>query len=164
MSETMRRPKDVSPEAWFWSGFDRSAGPDGCHPWTRGKPQGYGTINFRGRRYTTHRLAWILTHGALTTLEYVCHHCDNKACGNVAHLFVGDAAANARDLSEKGLANRENLRGMNSPCARLTDDQVREIRARGAAGESCRALGAAFGVNETTVSAILRRKTWQHIA
>lgn len=47
--------------------------------------------------------------------------------------------------------------------AKLTTGQVREMRCQYAAGELQRTLAAAFGVNQTTVSAIVRRERWAHV-
>ena len=41
---------------------------------------------------------------------------------------------------------------------------VQEIRRRYAAGETQTALGPIFGIDQTTVSMIVRRKQWAHIA
>ncbi len=45
----------------------------------------------------------------------------------------------------------------------LTADQVRELRARHAAGESGYSLARAFGLSQSGVSSIVRRKTWRHL-
>lgn len=50
------------------------------------------------------------------------------------------------------------------PQVKLTDEQVREIRARYAAGGvTQKQLGREFGVGQTTISAILRRRLWAHL-
>lgn len=46
------------------------------------------------------------------------------------------------------------------PGSKLTEEQVREIRARKARGESNRALAQAFGVVPSLISNIIRGKTW----
>lgn len=45
----------------------------------------------------------------------------------------------------------------------LTDDQVREIRARFAAGETYRQLSARFGMSRDGIGDICRRQTWRHV-
>ena len=47
--------------------------------------------------------------------------------------------------------------------AKLTEGQVREMRLRYHAGESQASLAAAFGVTESNVRMIVRRKTWTHL-
>ena len=47
--------------------------------------------------------------------------------------------------------------------AKLTSEQVLEIRRRGALGESRINLGQEFGVHPEHIRLILRRGTWKHI-
>lgn len=56
------------------------------------------------------------------------------------------------------------VRGERSPNATFTDDKVRAIRRRAAAGETQRSLAAEFGVNPATISKIVRRERWEHVA
>jgi transcriptional regulator len=48
--------------------------------------------------------------------------------------------------------------------AKLTPSQVREIRTRARAGETVREIARSYGVHHTNVSAIMRGKSWSHIA
>ena len=54
-------------------------------------------------------------------------------------------------------------RGHNHHASRLTADIVREIRTRYHAGESQRSIAKEYGITQSAVSAICRRKTWAHI-
>jgi len=55
-------------------------------------------------------------------------------------------------------------RGENGPKAKLTEAQVREIRERHGSGSiTYRALALEYGVHETSISQIVRRKTWAHL-
>ena len=85
--------------------LDRTAGPDGCWTWTGSRhPYGYGRL---GRTYV-HRI--VAEHHAgrpLTSDDFVCHRCDNPPCANPAHLYIGDAATNMRDMAAKGRARQQ---------------------------------------------------------
>lgn len=48
--------------------------------------------------------------------------------------------------------------------ARLTSDQVREIRTRYEDGETQVRLAAAYGVCQPHISDIVRRKTWKSLS
>lgn len=47
--------------------------------------------------------------------------------------------------------------------AKLTEQNVREIRRRYASGETCEALAAVYHVGYTAVQKIIRRATWKHV-
>jgi hypothetical protein len=82
----------------------------------------------------------------------VCHTCDNPPCINPAHLFVATHADNIRDSNRKG-------RG----AGRLTDDDVLRIRYLLALGRRQVDIAQAFGVNQTTISAIKVGRIWSHL-
>lgn len=61
-------------------------------------------------------------------------------------------------------AARSLRRGVEHSRAKLTEDQVREIRRRADAGEGCMALSREFGIDGTTASSLIRRLTWKHVS
>lgn len=50
---------------------------------------------------TTHRAAWIVTHGPIPDGLQVLHRCDNPPCCNPAHLFLGTQLDNVSDMNAK---------------------------------------------------------------
>lgn len=101
-----RRPRSAEitkyDEAKFWATVIRR-GPDDCWPSINvQKRSGYGTFKLNGRMYRAHRLAYQLHYGVDPGELYVRHRCDNPPCCNPAHLVLGTAADNARDMSERG--------------------------------------------------------------
>jgi Pectobacterium phage endonuclease len=135
---------------------------DACWPWQGYVPPGgYGQISIKRRGVLVHRLAYELATGREPGDLFVCHSCDNKACCNPAHLFLGTNGDNQRDASKKGLL----AHGSRHPNAKLTEDDVREMRHRRDLGESQYALARAFGIGRPQVAAITNRpeENWAHV-
>lgn len=162
-----RGPKQLPRAERFWSRVDQSD-PTGCWPWTGvvGVRAPYGVFyDDDGRNKRAHRIAYELTHGVeLATDQVVRHSCDNPPCCNPAHLLSGSQAQNLQDMVERGrhkLAPVE--RGQERYNATLTDDLVREARARRVSGRSVGALAREAGVGEEALRAAARGDTWKHV-
>lgn len=66
---------------------------------------GYGQDAYRGKTRSLHRQMYkVVKCVELTSRQYVCHHCDNRNCVNVEHLWLGTAKENQQDMSRKGRA------------------------------------------------------------
>jgi hypothetical protein len=152
-----KRPRPAWEER-FWSKVDRSAGPDACWPWRQFRsPKGYGQFWADGKNVRSNRVALELSLGRPpgSRME-ACHRCDNPPCCNPAHLFEGSRLDNTIDCKLKG--RRVNVRGAAHGQAKLTPEQVAEIRA--ATGLN-REVAARFGVSPSTISLIRRGETWR---
>jgi hypothetical protein len=109
-------PKPIDVMERVWAKVDKSGD---CWNWQGATDtKGYGKIGIGSLKDGTrtlaivHRLIYMHDrHVDLTSKEYVCHTCDNRACCNPAHLFLGDAFINLVDMSLKGRARGQKRPG-----------------------------------------------------
>lgn len=141
-----------------------SEAPDiGCWEWTKAtNNHGYGTLTVSGRAVYAHRLAYTLGVGPIQDGMKVLHRCDNPRCIRPDHLFLGTQSDNMADCHKKGRSRIPTPRvfGERNGSAKLTVEQVSEIRRRASAGEVQRLIAADFGISQSHVSAIKRGRLW----
>lgn len=126
----------------------------GCLEWIGCKNErGYGRLFVDGRPRLTHRLAYQTWVGPIPAGLRVLHRCDNRACINPAHLFIGTVADNNKDMCEKG----RNAKGERHGKAKLTKEKVLEIRA---SAFGYRRLARKFSVSIYTIRDIKRGRAW----
>ncbi len=132
-----------------------------CWLWTdRLKDNGYATFTWKGVGHYVHRYSYGLHYGKFDTTLQVLHTCDVRNCVNPEHLFLGTIADNMADKVAKGRQRR----GVAHLMAKLTEEDVTKIRhAYAEKRYSQSQLGKQFGVTQTCIGAIVRRKTWSHI-
>lgn len=156
------RARYGDPVARFWANIDRAGGPDACWLWIAHRfASGYGSFSVNGKNVLAHRHAWMLTHGPIGPGLDCCHHCDTRTCCRPSHLFVGPRAANNHDRDAKG--RTVIARGERQGSAKLTDDAVRTIRRRLAAGDGCIAIAADYGVTPGAIHHIRAGNAWKHV-
>lgn len=145
---------------WLWGGMLDRYGY-GNFPRTRKEAAARGQS---GRCRRAHRFSWEAHRGPIPRGLCVLHHCDNRACVNPDHLFLGTDADNVHDMIAKGRDVRRGAVGVRNCNAKLTDDDVIAIRSIWRSNDiSQQAIADAFGIHQTAVSEIVRRKTWRHV-
>lgn len=169
--ETVLSIHDPLIAARFWSKVDKS-GPapesnptlGACWVWTAATQSGkwdYGVFHpVHGQTVRAHRysLEQYLSR-PLSPGSFACHHCDTPRCVRPDHLYEGESRSNVEDAVKRG----RHKRGAMDPKAKLTDDQVIEIRERANRGEKNRGIAAEFGIQESLVSMIAAGKRWAHV-
>ncbi len=154
---------------WLWENrILPSLKPKGeCLEWTRkAHILNYGRINvgslLRGnlRQFLAHRIALEVKLGRhLPKKIGALHSCDNPKCCNPDHLFTGTQAENMHDSVRK----KRHARGIKNGHAKLTEDDVLEIRHLRNSGTPLKELSERFGVVESNISSIAKRRKWRHI-
>jgi|TARA_R110000764_G_scaffold11470_2_gene34407 hypothetical protein len=137
------------------------AEPDGngCHLWTASTDKdGYGQFQLAGRKVKAHRYAaGMLDFPPEIQTRHICHV---PACVNPEHLTFGSHADN---MADRGAAGRQ-AKGVSQGLAKLTEENVIEIRRRYAeGGVTQRKLADEFGVSRRSVYRVVLRKTWAHV-
>lgn len=147
----------------FWPKVERG-NPDECWEWTAAKHQfGYGMLGVNSKVIYAHRFSWQIHFGDIPPGMEVCHSCDNPPCVNPNHLFLGTQTDNVYDMQRKGRHRGGSMPGESHPQSKLTKKQVRAIREQYAQGEiSQRALAEQYGMCQSAIGNIIRRKSWKH--
>lgn len=141
----------------------------GCWEWRAGKfSNGYGQFWAYGTQVGAHCMAYELYVGPIPDGMMVCHTCDQKACVNPNHLFIGTGTDNMQDMIRKGrqgqrgwwLRVRENKQGARNAAAKLTNGQVLKIRED---RRTQQVIAADYGIKQAQVSRIKLRQSWSHV-
>jgi hypothetical protein len=105
---------------------------------------GYGIVTLDGKRRKAHRVNYEAKYGPIPEGLVTDHLCANRSCVNPDHVEPVTNAVNIR-------------RGRN---AKLTSDDVAEMRASYAAGRSTREIADAFGFDRKYVWEVVTERVW----
>lgn len=145
----------------FWGKVDKSSGPDGCWVWTGSLTHdGYGRFTVDKVQRLAHRYSYAVTYAEPAPDDLVCHRCDVRSCCNPVHLFIGTHAINSADMVTKG----RQAAGERNNKAKLTEEQVRDIRWAYTTGLSQRQLAREYSVSKPVIAGIVNGTLWKCVA
>jgi hypothetical protein len=127
-------------------------------------------MKINGIMHRASRLSYRLFVGEIRKGKIICHKCDNRACVNPDHLFVGTFKDNTQDMLSKG----RNAKGYKRPLqlgssnikSKLSKSDIfhiREVFVSGSKKFGAGALGRKFGVTDCAILNIVKRKVWKHV-
>ncbi len=120
---------------------------------------GYPTCKRNGKNTNLHRAIYQEIHGPLADGIVVRHRCDNRRCIRFDHLEIGTVEDNVKDMVRRG--RNVYFQGENHPLAKLTEDDVKEIRADTIHSNTW--LANIFSVARGTIYKIKHRQRWKHV-
>lgn len=156
----------------LWSKVSQR-GVDECWPWTGYVTKsGYGRTWIGDKGYYAHRVIYALANPGLIERNgpgdahedaFVMHTCDNPGCCNPNHLKVGTHQDNMDDKVSK---NRQKKwgGGIRSPRAKLSAEDVQDIRIKKKAGATKNALALLYDVSVATISGACYGRHYQDVS
>jgi hypothetical protein len=132
----------------------------GCIEWTRAKNNmGYGMLRIHNKGKLAHRISYERSVGPIPEGMNVLHSCDNPACLNPDHLFLGTQRDNIQDCVRKGRW-RGGAPGEKHGNCKLTQEQVLKIRVD---KRAAKIVADEYRIFLSTVYKIRHRISWKHI-
>ncbi len=155
--------------------------PDtGCWNWVGALyKNGYGLFTVydparrrlnKNRGVLAHRWFFQQKMGVIPSKKILCcHHCDNKKCVNIKHIFLGTHKDNMIDQSLKG-KNYRHLFPESGPIgelhgsSKMTEKSVRKARSiYSKGGIGYKNLGKKFGISTGSMRDIIKKKNWRFV-
>ena len=117
---------------------------------------------FGQRMRKVHRLVCAAFNGPCPDGMQCCHNDGVKSNNRAGNLRWGTPKENSADRARHG--RHRVMRGIDSANAKLTEADVRAIRALAASGTlTQKEIGERFGIVQSAVGNIIHRKRWKHL-
>lgn len=141
-------PRGRKPNTFFTflQQIDPFGGQEVCWPWLGFKnPKGYGQSSLNDKTMLAHRWSYQHHYGVkIPQNMQVCHSCDNPACCNPLHLYLGTNQDNVNDKMKRGrFCPRQ---------TKFTQEELNTMKQLRAAGMSRDELGKLFNCHKATIA------------
>lgn len=120
---------------------------------------GYPRFTFAGQQRPASHAALAIAGVSVQNGDQANHHCDNPACVNASHLFIGSQDDNVKDMMSK---DRHAL-GERHTISILSDDAVRDIRHNCTKRGQPKMFAAKYDVSISTIRAARCGQNWSHV-
>jgi len=112
----------------------------------------YPSARANGERTSAHRAAWILWRGPIPDGMFALHHCDNPACINPDHIYLGTQMDNMRDRQVRERSGQK-----------LTMTDVIALRLAYIDGATPTQLARRYDVSANAIWDVIKRRSWKHV-
>jgi hypothetical protein len=119
-----------------------------CWIWHGRRSDGYGKVMADGKHMMAHVLMWEHENGPVPAGLELDHLCRVRQCANPSHLEAVTHEVNIQ-------------RGAN---AKLTEDDVYEIRALASEGARIGRIADRYGVSKACISDVVHFRSWRNVA
>jgi len=123
------------------------------------KRDGYPQKSINGKMVNLSRTVYeASTKSKIPDGMCVCHKCDERACINPSHMFLGTRKENNQDRDKKG--RQVSMRGEKHGNHKFSNSQILSIR------KDCRRqidIAKEYGVSQPVISQIKRGVTWKTV-
>ena len=143
-----------------------SRDPEKCWDWlSTTNNAGYPLFSLKGEMVSAIRLLYQIYYKRRIPKGWIVSHtCKNNSCVNPGHLYITTRS----ERTQEALRNREYIpasqKGQKNPNSKLTEDDVVSIREKKDQGATHQELADEYNVTKTTISQIVNRKLWKHVA
>ena len=148
----------------FWGNINKGIDPEECDQWIGPKLRGgYGYMWYRGASLLPHRYIFEKVYGPVPPGMFVCHTCDNPACVNPEHLFLGTPKDNVQDMMRKGRqasSSQTAHPGEKNGSAKLTGEEVKGIRQLLKGGTTQMEISVRYSISQQAISNIVLGRAW----
>jgi hypothetical protein len=160
-------------EERFWSHVEKKE-LDECWEWQARKNMwGYGVFHIGLQTKLAHRVRWEIDYGEIPTGMCILHKCDNPACVNPSHLWIGTHKDNSDDKMAKGRESHKStpkkpeskvyMRGSRQGSSKLKEENVIAIRIFYQLGSTLSELAKMYNISKSVICNIVHRKSWTHV-
>ncbi len=135
---------------------------DECALWPFSMRKGYGVVRQSDKLRNAQHVIWEAYYRVPWPENMLALHaagarrCSSTACVHPLHCVPGTEKENAADKLEDGTHSR----GANSATAKLTEEQVLEIREKHSKGATQTALAGLYNVSRPTIADIVHGRSW----